>query len=68
MNKRPTRVAVKLAIAQAICHHTIEQIGKNAPKQEMFPVNANEILNDAIDKAYEEAEVLFNKINEGVYE
>lgn len=68
MNNRPTRVAVKLAIAQAICHHTIEQIGKNAPKQEMFPLSANKILNDAIDKAYEEAEVLFNKINEGVYE
>ena len=68
MNNRPTRVAVKLAIAQAICNHTIEQIGKNAPKQEMFPLNASEVLNDAIDKAYEEAEVLFNKINEGVYE
>ena len=68
MNYRPSRVAVKLAISQAILDHTTEQIGKNAPKQEMFPVKANEILNDAIDKAYEEAEVLFTKINEGVYE
>ena len=68
MNNRPTRVAVKLAIAQAICDHTIKQIGKNAPKQEMFPLSASEILEEAIDKAYEDAEVLFNKVNEGLYE
>jgi hypothetical protein len=68
VNNRPTRVAVKLAISQAIHNHTIEQIGQDASKLQMFPIEAFRTLEAAIDKAYEEAEDTFNKMTEGAYE
>ena len=51
---RPPPVAIKVAISDAILKHMEEQIENKAPLHEMFPLCANNIIGDAIDKVFEE--------------
>jgi len=51
---RPPPVAIKVAISDAILKHMDEQIEKKAPLHEMFPLCANNIIGEAIDKVFDE--------------
>lgn len=51
--KRPPQVTLKLFIAKAINDYTMKALDTGAP---MFPVEAQKILDDAIDNAFEEYE------------
>jgi len=53
---RPPPVAIKVAISDAILKHMEEQIENKAPLHEMFPMCANNIIGDAIDKVFDEYE------------
>tara|TARA_R100001440_G_scaffold59569_1_gene79328 strand:- start:254 stop:499 length:246 start_codon:yes stop_codon:yes gene_type:complete len=51
---RPPPVAIKVAISDAILKHMNEQIENKAPLHEMFPLCANNIIGEAIDKVFDE--------------
>ena len=51
---RPPPVAIKVAISDAILKHMNEQIEKKAHLHEMFPLCANNIIGEAIDKVFDE--------------
>ena len=51
---RPPPVAIKVAISDAILKHMEEQIENKAPLHEMFPLCANNIIGEAIDKVFDE--------------
>jgi hypothetical protein len=53
---RPPAIAVKVAISDAILKHMLEKAEKGAPLQEMFPMDANNVIGEAINKAYDEYE------------
>ena len=53
---RPPAVAVKVAISDAILKHMLKQTEEGAPLQEMFPMDANNVIGEAINKAYDEYE------------
>ena len=47
--KRPPQVTIKLFVATAINKYTMKALDTGAP---MFPTEAHNIIDDAIDKAY----------------
>jgi len=51
---RPPPVAIKVAISDAILKHMNEQIENKAPLHEMFPLCANNVIGEAIDKVFDE--------------
>ena len=53
---RPPAVAVKVAISDAILKHMLKKTEEKAPLQEMFPMDANNVIGEAINKAYDEYE------------
>ena len=53
---RPPAVAVKVAISDAILKHMLKKTEEAAPLQEMFPLDANNVIGEAINKAYDEYE------------
>ena len=53
---RPPAVAVKVAISDAILKHMLKKTEEGAPLQEMFPMDANNVSGEAINKAYDEYE------------
>ena len=53
---RPPAVAVKVAISAAILKHMLKKTEEGAPLQEMFPMDANNVIGEAINKAYDEYE------------
>ncbi|MGI9398018.1 MAG: hypothetical protein ACR2OQ_01790, partial [Paracoccaceae bacterium] len=53
---RPPAVAVKVAISDAILKHMLKKTEEGAPLQEMFPMDANNVIGEAINKAYDEYE------------
>jgi len=53
---RPPAVAVKVAISDAILKHMLKKTEEKAPLQEMFPLDANNVIGEAINKAYDEYE------------
>jgi len=53
---RPPAIAVKVAISDAILKHMVKKAEENSPLSEMFPMDANNIIGEAINKAYDEYE------------
>ena len=52
---RPPQVSVKLAISEAILQHTHECMKDTLKNRDnLFPLGSSEIINAAIDKAYDE--------------
>ena len=50
---RPPAVAVKVAIADAILKHMLKKTEEGAPLQEMFPMDANNVICEAINEVYD---------------
>ena len=50
---RPPAVAVKVAISDAILKHMLKKTEEGAPLQEMFPMDANNVICEAINKVYD---------------
>ena len=52
---RPPQVSVKLAISEAILKHTHECMKDTLKNRDnMFPLGCSEIINAAVDKAYDD--------------
>lgn len=52
---RPPQVAIKLAISEAILKHTNECMKDPIKNRDnLFPVECSDIINAAIDKAYDD--------------
>tara|TARA_R100001230_G_C5685550_1_gene194504 strand:- start:1998 stop:2228 length:231 start_codon:yes stop_codon:yes gene_type:complete len=50
---RPPAVAVKVAISDAILKHMLKKTEEGAPLQEMFPMDANNVISQAINECYD---------------
>ena len=50
---RPPAVAVKVAISDAILKHMLKKTEEGAPLQEMFPMDANNVICEAINEVYD---------------